>query len=75
LPGALASALGMVLVTVGFGGYVATSSTYTAVYGAFAGAVIGMLAIYLAVYVVLLGAVLNSQLDRRQRGRRDASVL
>ena len=69
LPGALASALGMVLVSVGFGGYVATSSRYTAVYGAFAGAVIGMLAIYLAVYVVLLGAVLNSQLDRRKRGR------
>jgi membrane protein len=66
LPGALASAVGVVLVTVGFGGYVSTSSKYTAVYGAFAGAVIGMLAIYLAVYVVLLGAVLNSQLDRMQ---------
>jgi membrane protein len=62
LPGALASGIGVVLVTVGFGAYVAVSSRYTAVYGAFAGAVIGMLAVYLAVYVVLLGAVLNSQL-------------
>ncbi len=62
LPGALASAIGVVLVTAGFGAYVTTSSKYTAVYGAFAGAVIGMLAVYLAVYVVLLGAVLNRQL-------------
>jgi membrane protein len=64
LPGALASAIGVVLVTAGFGAYVATSSKYTALYGAFAGAVIGMLAVYLAVYVVLLGAVLNRQLAR-----------
>ena len=64
LPGALTSGIGVVLVTVGFGEYVAASGKYTAVYGAFAGAVIGMLAIYLAVYVVLLGAVLNSQLGR-----------
>jgi uncharacterized BrkB/YihY/UPF0761 family membrane protein len=49
------AALGVVLVTFGFG-------AYAAVYGAFAGIVIGMLAIYRAVYVVLLGAVLNMQL-------------
>jgi membrane protein len=65
LPGALASGIGMVLVTGGFGAYVAVSSRYTAVYGALAGAVIGMLAVYLAVYVLLLGAVLNSRLDGR----------
>jgi membrane protein len=75
VPGALASAIGVVLVTVGFGAYVAVSSRYSAVYGAFAGAVIGMLAIYLAVYVVLLGAVLNSRLgaaSEPQRPGRDA---
>jgi membrane protein len=66
VPGALASGIGVVLVTGGFAAYVAASSRYTAVYGAFAGAVIGMLAVYLAVYVVLLGAVLNSQLGRTQ---------
>ena len=73
LPGALASGIGVVLVTVGFGAYVAASSKYTAVYGAFAGAVIGMLAIYLAVYVVLLGAVLNSQLSRTRASNADAA--
>ena len=62
LPGAAASAVGIVLVTAGFAAYVAVSKRYTALYGAFAGVVIGMLAIYLAVYVVLLGAVLNVQL-------------
>ncbi len=73
LPGALASGIGVVLVTAGFGAYVAASSKFTAVYGAFAGAVIGMLAIYLAVYVVLLGAVLNSQLDRTRASHADAA--
>jgi membrane protein len=65
LPGAVMSAFGVVIVTAGFGAYVATSTRYTAVYGAFAGVVIGMLAVYLAVYVVLLGAVLNNQLSAR----------
>jgi membrane protein len=65
LPGAVLSAVGVVLVTAGFGVYVSFSSHYTAMYGAFAGAVIAMLAIFLAVYVVLLGAVLNTQLEGR----------
>src|SRR5215469_5188789 len=68
LPGAVTSAVGVVLVTSGFGGYVAVSTRYTAVYGALAGVVVGMLAVYLAVYVLLLGAVLNMQLSRRRSG-------
>jgi uncharacterized BrkB/YihY/UPF0761 family membrane protein len=68
LPGAVTSAIGVVLVTAGFGVYVAGSARYTAVYGAFAALVIGMLAVYLAVYVVLIGAVLNMQLSRSQSG-------
>jgi membrane protein len=67
LPGAITSAIGIVLVTAGFAAYVATSTRYTAVYGAFAGAVVAMLAIYLVVYVVLLGAVLNTQLSGGSR--------
>jgi membrane protein len=66
LPGAVMSAVGVVLVTSGFGAYVAVSTHYTAVYGGLAGVVIGMLAVYLAVYVILLGAVLNMQLNRRR---------
>jgi membrane protein len=68
LPGAVTSGVGVVLVTSGFGAYVAASTRYTAVYGALAGLVIGMLAVYLALYVVLLGAVLNMQLSRRRSG-------
>ncbi len=56
LPGAVASAVGIVLVTVAFGTYVAVSKRFTAVYGAFGGVVVAMLAVYFAVYVVLLGA-------------------
>ena len=39
-PGAIASACGVVLVTTGFGAYVAASSRYTAVYGTLAGVVV-----------------------------------
>jgi membrane protein len=66
LPGAVTSAIGVLVASVLFGVYVAASTRYTAVYGAFAGVVIVMLAVYLAVYVVLLGAVLNMQLSRSQ---------
>jgi membrane protein len=68
LPGAVTSAVGVVLVTSGFGAYAAMSTKYTAVYGALAGIIIGMLTVYLAVYVVLLCAVLNVKLSRRRSG-------
>ena len=70
LPGALASAIGVLLVTTGFTAYVATSTRYTAVYGSLAGVVIGMLGVYFVVYVVLLGAVLNTQLVRSESEER-----
>ena len=64
LPGAVAAAVGMVVVLVGFGIYASASTRFIAVYGAFGGAVVGMLATYLAVYATLLGAVLNAELAR-----------
>lgn len=64
IPGAVTSAIGVLLASAAFAAYIALSTRYTAVYGAFAGVVIGMLAVYLAVYVVLLGAVLNMELER-----------
>ncbi len=69
IPGAVASGLGVVVVTAVFAADVAISSRYTAVYGAFAGVVVAMLAVYLAVYVVLLGAVLNVQRAQRPTTR------
>jgi membrane protein len=68
VPGAVTSAIGVLVASFGFGAYVAVSTRYTAVYGAFAGIVVVMLAVYLAVYVVLIGAVLNMQLGRSQPG-------
>ena len=67
LPGAIASAVGVVGALAGFGAYVDWSKHYTAVYGVFAGAVIGMLGTYVAVYVILLGAVLNARLTAERR--------
>jgi membrane protein len=64
LPGAVSSAVGLVIVAVLFSVYLRESTRYTAVYGALAGAVIGMIGAYLAIYVLLIGAVLNAQLDR-----------
>ncbi len=64
LPGAVSSAIGLVIVAIGFSLYLRWSTHYTAVYGALAGAVIGMIGTYLAIYVLLIGAVLNAQLDR-----------
>jgi membrane protein len=64
LPGAVSSAVGLVIVAVLFSVYLRVSTRYTAVYGALAGAVIGMIGAYLGIYVLLIGAVLNAQLDR-----------
>jgi membrane protein len=72
IPGAIASALGVVASIAGFGLYVAWSRRYTAVYGVFAGAVVGMVATYLAVFAVLLGAVLNMQLLTPARRKAEA---
>jgi membrane protein len=66
-PGAVAAAVGMIALLIGFGAYASASTHFTAVYGAFGGAVIGMLATYLAVYATLVGAVLNVELARTQQ--------
>jgi membrane protein len=65
LPGAAASAIGLVLLAVVFVTYISSSKNYSALYGALAGTVLGMIGTYLAVYVILLGAVLNSLLTQR----------
>jgi membrane protein len=62
VPGAVVSSVGLLLVGTGFGLYAASSTHYTAVYGALAGVAVVMIAAYLATYVVLIGAVVNVQL-------------
>lgn len=73
LPGAVAAAVGMIGLVIGFGAYASASTHFTAVYGAFGAAVIGMLATFLAVYATLLGAVLNVVLARPHPGPSSAS--
>lgn len=65
IPGGAFSSVGLLLVGTGFGVYVASSTRYTAVYGALAGVAVAMIASYLATYVVLIGAVLNVKLAGR----------
>jgi membrane protein len=62
VPGAVFSSVVLLLVGTGFAVYAASSTHYTAVYGALAGVAVVMIAAYLATYVVLIGAVLNVQI-------------
>ena len=67
-PGSVTTAVLWLVLTIGFGIYVANFGDYNATYGSL-GAVIVMLTwLYLSAYVLLLGAELNSELER-QTGR------
>ena len=58
LPGALGSAAGTALVSVGFGAYVSASTRYTAMYGASAGAVVAMVIAEFFTAISGLGAII-----------------
>ncbi|MEI8084240.1 MAG: YihY/virulence factor BrkB family protein, partial [Actinomycetes bacterium] len=62
LPGAGSAAIGLMLLLIGFGFYLAHFNHYTEMYGAVAGIVISMLLAYLSVYLILLAAILNAEL-------------
>lgn len=64
-PGSLFSALGWLLLTIGFGLYVRRIAHYDATYGSL-GAVIALLTwIYLSSYVFLFGGELNSEVEHQ----------
>ncbi len=72
VPGA---GLGVVLWLVASGAfffYVSNFSSYGATYGAFASAVVLLLWLYITNLCLLLGAELNAELERTQKGARDA---
>ncbi|HVX20506.1 MAG TPA: YihY/virulence factor BrkB family protein [Acidimicrobiales bacterium] len=58
-PGAVLTAVAVVVLVVGFDVYVHVSTRFTAVYGALAGVVLAMLFAYLSIYAMLLGALIN----------------
>ena len=67
--------LGVVLWLVASGAfffYVSNFSSYGATYGAFASAVVLLLWLYITNLCLLLGAELNAELERTEKGARDA---
>ena len=68
LPGALLSAGCWLLLTLGFGIYVANFGNYNATYGSLSAVVVLLTWLYLSAYVLLLGANLNASWGDRRPG-------
>lgn len=64
-PGSVFAALSWVLMTLGFGIYVANFGSYDATYGSLGAAVVLLTWLYLSAYVLLLGAEFNCELERQ----------
>lgn len=64
-PGSLCAALMWLVLTVGFGIYVANFGNYNATYGSLGAIVVTLTWLYLSSYVLLFGAELNSELEHQ----------
>lgn len=64
-PGSIFAAVAWVLLTLGFGFYVAHFGNYNKTYGSLATVVILVTWMYLSAYVLLFGAELNSELEQQ----------
>lgn len=64
-PGSLFASLSWLIITIGFGFYVANLGSYDATYGSLGAAIVLLTWLYLSSYVLLLGAELNCELERQ----------
>jgi membrane protein len=64
-PGSILFALAWVVLTIGFGIYVARFGSYGATYGSLGAVVVLLTWIYLTAYALLFGAELNSELEHQ----------
>jgi membrane protein len=64
-PGSGFTAIAWLIVTLGFGFYVANFGSYDATYGTLGGAIVLLTWLYLSAYILLLGAELNCELERQ----------
>ncbi|MCD2315289.1 YihY/virulence factor BrkB family protein [Sphingomonas sp. IC-11] len=64
-PGSALASLSWLLMTIGFGIYVANFGSYDATYGSLGAAVVLLTWLYLSAYVLLLGAEFNCELERQ----------
>jgi membrane protein len=69
-PGSAVATLLWLLVSLGFGLYVASLGNYNATYGSLGGVVVFLTWLYLNAFIVLMGAELNSELERQQAGEK-----
>jgi membrane protein len=64
-PGSLLASGAWMIMTVGFGVYVANFGSYDATYGSLGAAIVLLTWLYLSAYVLLLGAEFNCELERQ----------
>jgi membrane protein len=64
-PGSVLVSVLWLLVTLGFGLYVANFANYGATYGSLSAVIVLLTWLYLSAYILLLGAELNSELERQ----------
>jgi YihY family inner membrane protein len=72
-PGTMFAACSWLMLTFGFGIYVAKFGNYSATYGSLGTVVVLLTWLYLSSYVLLFGAELNSELEKRPE--RDAEAI
>lgn len=73
-PGSAVVAMLWLLLTIGFGIYVADLGNYNATYGSLGAVAVTLTWLYLSSYVLLLGAELNSELDHEAKPDASAST-
>ncbi|PXA88610.1 YihY/virulence factor BrkB family protein [Nostoc sp. 3335mG] len=64
-PGSVLASISWMVMTLGFGVYVANFGNYDATYGSLGAAIVLLTWLYLSAYVLLLGAELNCELERQ----------
>jgi membrane protein len=64
-PGAMLAGAGWMLVTLGFGSYVASFGHYNATYGSLSAVIVVLTWFYLSSFILLVGAELNSECERQ----------
>ena len=66
-PGSVIAAVLWLLLTIGFGLYVADFGNYNATYGSLGAVIVFLTWLYLSAYVLLLGAEVNAELERQTK--------
>lgn len=73
-PGSAFAAIGWLLLTIGFGLYVAHFGNYNATYGSLGAVVVLLTWLYLSCYILIFGAELNAEFERQQQPDRGPVV-